>query len=283
MLNRVRGWLTLTMLLAVLVAVRRSDAQINNVTGDQAPPTEGAGHNYVKLLNETVNPGTGSVSLRISVGVPPGRGITVPFAFGYDSNEALHYTAIGWMANSWYLGQAGWSYLLPHLTATVNAVASSNGSSICHWYTDYMLTDMQFASHALYTSVVEPVNDSSCSSFVGAPPVGGLNNVLTGGDAQVQAVTTAPTNSSMTPVKIADLDGTVYSFFPQANPPYLGAVGDTFTILPSSIEDRNGNTITFTSALPVKVTDTLTGRRFQYRVSVQQEIPWPFRANRHIL
>ena len=32
------------------------------MTGDQASPVEGAGHDYIKMLNETVNPATGSVS-----------------------------------------------------------------------------------------------------------------------------------------------------------------------------------------------------------------------------
>src|SRR5580658_331629 len=57
-----------------------SEAQVNNVTGDQAPPIPGAGHDYVHLLNETVNPATGSVSIRINLPVPPSRGLTVPFS-----------------------------------------------------------------------------------------------------------------------------------------------------------------------------------------------------------
>ena len=48
-------------------------AQITNVTNDTSTPIPGAGHDYVKMLSETVNPAIGSVSLRISVPMPKGR------------------------------------------------------------------------------------------------------------------------------------------------------------------------------------------------------------------
>ena len=59
-------------------------AQITGVGSDQTPPIPGVGHDYINALNETVNPATGSVSIRINVPVPPGRGFTVPFAFTYQ-------------------------------------------------------------------------------------------------------------------------------------------------------------------------------------------------------
>ncbi|MGB2672760.1 MAG: hypothetical protein WAO11_18785 [Candidatus Acidiferrum sp.] len=63
-----------------------SPAQITNVTDDTATPVEGAGHNYIKLLSETVNPSSGSLSLRIQLPVPQARGTTIPFSLAYDSN-----------------------------------------------------------------------------------------------------------------------------------------------------------------------------------------------------
>ncbi len=39
--------------------------QITKVTNDQSTPIPGAGHNYIKLLSETVNPSNGSVSLSL--------------------------------------------------------------------------------------------------------------------------------------------------------------------------------------------------------------------------
>lgn len=52
--------------------------QITNVTNDQSTPILGAGHDYIKLLNETVNPSNGSISLRIHVPVAPDRATFFP-------------------------------------------------------------------------------------------------------------------------------------------------------------------------------------------------------------
>ena len=105
-------------------------AQITNVTEDQAPPTPGVGHDYIHLASETVNPGTGAVNIRISAPVPPGRGLTVPFSFTYDSNSSLHLiakftsnksgTALRWADNTDYLAMAGWGYGVPLLTTQQN-------------------------------------------------------------------------------------------------------------------------------------------------------------------
>jgi len=59
---------------------------VNNGT---STPIPGAGHNYIELLNETVDPANGSLSLNFGFDVPPGRGVTVPFAFTYHSNGAM--------------------------------------------------------------------------------------------------------------------------------------------------------------------------------------------------
>jgi len=37
-------------------------AQITNVTNQTSTPIPGAGHDYIHMLNETVNPANGSVS-----------------------------------------------------------------------------------------------------------------------------------------------------------------------------------------------------------------------------
>jgi hypothetical protein len=42
------------------------------------------------MLSETVNPANGSLSLRIQIRMPKGRGITFPFGFAYDSNSVTH-------------------------------------------------------------------------------------------------------------------------------------------------------------------------------------------------
>ncbi len=55
--------------------------QITNVTDDTSTPVPGVGHDYIGMVSETVNPANGSVSLRIGVPVPPGRGLKLPFSF----------------------------------------------------------------------------------------------------------------------------------------------------------------------------------------------------------
>src|SRR5882724_2970027 len=67
-------------------------AQIITVTNTTATPIPGTGHDYIKMLSETVSPASGSVSLRIEVPMPPGRKLTLPFAFVYNSS-GVHYPA----------------------------------------------------------------------------------------------------------------------------------------------------------------------------------------------
>src|SRR5882762_6973783 len=99
------------------LCVSSASAQITNVTNDQSTPTPGAGHDYIHLLSETVNPSNGSVSIRIQPPMPKGRNLTIPFAFAYDSNGVHHWVPNGpttrpgsvvWHSNIGYLSQGGW-------------------------------------------------------------------------------------------------------------------------------------------------------------------------------
>ena len=97
--------------------------QITSMSNDTSVPTPGLGHDYIKLLSETVNPANGAVSLRIQIPMPPGRGLSVPFSFSYDSNGAIFLTTAGvaagtvkWTTNWGYLSQGGWSYSAPMLS-----------------------------------------------------------------------------------------------------------------------------------------------------------------------
>src|SRR5581483_12444771 len=55
-------------------------SQIATVDNSTLRPVDGAGHDYIKLLSETVNPANGSVSLRIDIPTAKGRGLTLPFS-----------------------------------------------------------------------------------------------------------------------------------------------------------------------------------------------------------
>lgn len=250
-------WICSSLMLPVLLLFLSSPcwAQVTNVTEDQAPPTPGVGHDYIHMLSETVNPATGSVSIRISVPVPPGRKLTVPFSFGYDSNSALHLMAqflssktgiaLEWYQNASYLGSGGWSYIVPSLTLQQKQQAyTTTGyptfTYTCNYYTDYMLMDLTGQDHALNISPIQPNDNGSCQYITGASPPN-PHNFLSGGDDFVLATSQSMTSSAPAAVTVADADGTIYYF---SN--FASTVAGWYS-LPAWIEDRNGNKVSFTN------------------------------------
>jgi RHS repeat-associated protein len=221
--------------------------QITNVTNDQSTPIPGAGHDYIKLFNETVNPANGSVSIRIGVPVPPGRRLTLPFAFAYDSNGVHHPESWGstgnvfWTSDTTFLSQGGWAYTVPLLSMVTESWPFTSGdyNVSCAFLTDYVFTDPNGGRHALGLSVWQPGSVSMCKQDPGAPQV-----VTQGGDDIYQALAadTRTWTQGNPPVMIADADGTVYHF--PTDPGSEEASGG-FAELPDFIEDRNGNQITF--------------------------------------
>jgi RHS repeat-associated protein len=234
---------SLVVSFITLLIVSAASAQISNVTGDQAPPIEGAGHDYIHLLNETVNPGNGSVSLRINLPVPPSRGFSVPFSIGYDSNAALHYSGLGWTDNSQQgLGQGGWSYIVPFISVLGNEVLyTGNPPPQCSYFTNYLFTELNGTSHALPLASIEMPGFANCYAYSG--PWNPTSSV-TGGDVDVQAVTTTDFFSTSAepppPVTVSDVDGTVY-YFSATLGQQVGGNGAYRAFLPDWIEDRNGN------------------------------------------
>ena len=249
--------------LTLLFFTFRAAAQVTNVTADQTPPIAGVGHDYIQLLNETVNPATGSVSVRIGVPVPPGRGVTVPFAFTYDSNSAHHLLFPAWGDNVAYLGRGGWTYLLPRLVNQTHQITWQQPPSApysCTFNNSFVFNDLQGRSHSLGMAIFQ----------VATPPPGGCtyplnapSSISSGGDDYVQS--TATTTGSVGypsytfPVTVADEDGTVYYFSGshQHAPPGAGGLEN----LPDWIETRNGNRITYVDSTNnngvFSVTDTL--------------------------
>ena len=242
---------------------------------------EGAGHDYIKMLNETVNPATGSVSIRISVPTSPARGVTVPFSFGYVSNAALHFTPKGdWQDNTGFLSQGGMELLLPNLISSPNVVASQNGTSLCYYFTDYMFTDLGGCSHGLYISPRQPLDGTGCTSYNGAPN-NNLVNQLNGGDAQVQASTGTAGFRFQPAVSVADMDGSVYLVSSTTRP--RDKYGQFLGNISQHGEDRNGNQATFTatqSPLAMTVTDDLGRTSFSISDLVPLGTPSPSPACR---
>jgi hypothetical protein len=72
----------------VFVLTPAALAQVSQLGDATAPPVQGAGHNYVGMLHDTVNPATGTLTIHIDMPVGPGRKLTVPLAFEYNSGRA---------------------------------------------------------------------------------------------------------------------------------------------------------------------------------------------------
>lgn len=221
MIRRLNG-LSLLLLLCFIsfLSAIQAPAQITNVTGDQAPPIGGAGHDYIKELNETVNPSTGSVSIRISVPVARSRGFSVPFAFGYDSNGAFHrapgFTG-AWQDNTSYLGMGGWSYLVPKLGGLMQEVMYVNPSGApyqCYYMIDFTLVDLDGATHALPIAPNQLANTGNCVYSNVGNPWHPASFYLFGADANYQATTVQMIGAGNVPppVTVTNRNGLVYSF-----------------------------------------------------------------------
>ncbi len=234
--------------LAVLLCASCT-AQVQDVNDSTATPVGGVGHDYIGMLNETVNPATGSLSVRIHLPIPKGRKLSMPFAFAYDSAAAWHLSVGstqgpppanppgGWSYNTSNIGLMaydGWSAAVPQLTAQEYK-----------WVPNHPVTDGSVACDVM-------------ASFVFADPAGGMHqlklvNIVNSGAQACQQVPAFETDTGgdgiyqatigLGDVRVASPDGTVYNF------PY-GGIGNcpsgngAFCELPSWIEDRNGNVLT---------------------------------------
>jgi hypothetical protein len=227
---------------AVVLFACVARGQILNVTDTTSTPVPGAGHDYIKMLNETVNPANGSVSIRIQTPVPPGRRLTIPFAFAYDSNgvhhpESMANTQILWLSNTSFVSKGGWSYSVPMLSAAYEhksyTIPPSGPTYSCSYWTDFVFQEPSGGRHALGLARIVDSDSSGCSYF-------GIYSVSSGGDSLFKA---KMGSSVPMPLVISDPDGTVYHF--ATYPPEYGP-SQTQQGLPDFVEDRNGNKTTLT-------------------------------------
>jgi RHS repeat-associated protein len=276
----------LRVLLPLLgLTAPRANCQVVSITDQTTTPRPGAGHDYIQMLNETVNPANGSLSVRIAVPTPPGRGLSLPLSIAYDSNGAsfiqqsvvfsghplLVYSNVGPFA------QGGWSYTLPQLTDRVIQFTPSSptgdGYPICTGTAGYTFTDSAGARDDLRLSNIGGMYKPDHSTTL-ACAESLWSQFTTGGNGVVQALLLNPGQSDaladqpITPSTepyivpaekddgsplIVDADGTVYTF-PVTPGNGWGCAhwhdnnDQYFTSgFPSSIEDRNGNVINITS------------------------------------
>ncbi len=260
----------LTLLLAAVFALTAAAfAQVPNITDVTSTPVPGVGHSYLHGLNETVNPANGSVTLRFCVPVPRGRGLTVPFCIVYNSDGAhfLISRNAGSLVWSESLSEFGryspWSYTVPRVTVQAVDVALTDGSGgTCRVAVDYVYHGARGGRHAVGLSIFgqapgEAGIDGNCNTA-------GLTLSTSGGDGPILATTTqVPNNPSgvpgtfeLEPVTVTTADGTRYQF-PSLSGDLLSPA-DPATVVASSVEDKNGNTVPISSsASNVTYTDTL--------------------------
>lgn len=211
-----------------------AEAQILAVGDDTSTPVAGAGHDYIHMLDETVNPANGSVSLRIQTPTPKGRGIALPFSFAYDSNGVNHLTPGGIFAGPTsdisYASQGGWAYSIPLITET--SWSSTSGGVTCNFSSGYTFQDPSGGRHALGLAAA---SFSSNGQYLCSNPI------TAGGDAKYAAslVDPSPYGNVNPPLQVTDSEGTVYYF---ANPEEFLVTSHSSGI-PNYIEDRNGNKI----------------------------------------
>jgi len=321
-MTRKVGLALLVVFCLTCICIELMEAQITRPTAEQAPPVSGTGQHHAGGLSESVNPATGALSIRINTEVAPARGLTVPFAFGYDSNSAQHITGgLGLTDNSSYLGQGGWSYMVPTLSQIQGTFQTANGliagsanpvdpvvfvncdfsdpacsiaagpagpvgctaffcapswtrqttttPTPCTFFDHFNFFDMNGNAHDL--GITSQTGTHDCVSVPGAPAT-----ALIGGDNVALAQATTPDAGlvQVPSVTLVDSTGTLYSF-PSAVSLQNGTaqgrvhsrVGDNpnlrsyiqFDMLPSYIEDRNGNITTFSDHGngSFDVTDTL--------------------------
>jgi RHS repeat-associated protein len=232
----------LSAIAIVLLSASTPRAQIINVTNNTSTPIPGAGHDYIKMLAETVNPANGALSLRINLQPPLGRQLNLPFFVSHDSN-GVHFPSTNTSASpslTWHtsfsdISQGGWSYTLP-LASSIQISRQGVGRNppTCSIETGYVFQDPTGGRHALGIAAVELIQ--------GCP-----SSRLSGGDDLFRAALTASSN-----LTVAGADGSVFALgglaaFGGTGICTGGVSGTATTCLPAFIEDRNGNKLTITA------------------------------------
>jgi RHS repeat-associated protein len=200
-------------------------------TGTTTVPTPSVGHDYIKALSETVDPASGSVSLRIAVPIPKGRGLNLPFSFAYDTNGV--FFPPDWKPFlTGLMSSGGWSYTVPALGIDNESYMPGGTNVTCGYQTNFRFVDATGARRGLGLFVMRGTNPACAQSF----------NTFAGGDIAVNA-----SYSPSSGIAVADVDGTVYTNFSGFSSGTAGL-----------IEDRNGNQISVTaSGSGFTETDTL--------------------------
>jgi len=250
-------------LLPVLLFSSPSGAQVDSVKDDTSTPVPGVGHDLIKSLVETVSPVNGSLSFRISVPVPQGRGITVPFSIDYDSNGAMKIINPVPGGQDFAINDVpgvafgGWSYSVPTLSIgkTTAVVAGEPNNVTCDISINYLYQDAGGGRHSLALSTYGPDpkskgNSGNCSQAVtpwGPVLLATTSSVSNGADGSIYGVLST-SNYPGLPLTVTQPDGTSAYFTSSFVPPT--------TYLASLVTDRNGNQASINTT-GITYTDTL--------------------------
>jgi len=267
----------------ILLSSLNVEAQTNSLVDEGSTPVAGVGHNYIYGISETVSPSDGTVNLNINLPTPPGRGLSFPFGITYNSGAVHRFTSqipgcggldqhcasTPWTTGRTNLG-AGWSDTLPYTSAVAwtvpiypgNTGGYGSGEAYgCGITSSYNFYDLAGNGHPLNLAGISLPGVIA----IEAPPLGctnipvgsfGYSSSQSGGDDYVTAVAEAncngyPGQNAHCPAPsftVTDSAGTKY-FFPAQQiytDPTLPSDQTLAYFAPSSIEDRNGNTISFT-------------------------------------
>ncbi|MFZ0304503.1 MAG: hypothetical protein WAL75_17560 [Terracidiphilus sp.] len=196
--SHTRTWSVVAFLL-VLVPAGWTQGAVTNVSNNPAVPVPGVGHDYIEGLNESVNPGDGTVNLSIPVTLPAGRGLTLPFTISYSSSNSSHMIPgslngkvlpyndedsaanYAWSANAGFLSSAGWTYLLPTLAAAGGLVplgyASTDTGQIpdyCAYISSYVFRGPSGEGYPLHLSLAQQTEEGATGGNVPCSGPGGI-------------------------------------------------------------------------------------------------------------
>lgn len=271
-LNRVVPSLLVLLALGLAVSSVHCIAQVpmlNSVNDQTQTPIPGSGHDYQHMLNETVNYANGSVNFDITFPTPKGRGISLPYAWSYNSGTVNTLNSVDGNTPYWNYGPAydndGWntSKGIPQASVQVFTQTPPTGPPgftllPCNYQSGMTFTDTSGVQHNLNTAAFaaqETIQGNYISTCGDAQVV-----LPPGGDGQVAATiwpSTAsndlPGSPTTGPFIIEDKDGTIYTFLWSASE---GSGSNTHGYM-QSIEDRNGNYIGFPGQNGALYTDTL--------------------------
>lgn len=249
------------LLMSALFLTGTAIAQIPSESNVTSTPVPDAGHDYIHDLTETVNPANGSLSIRIQIPLPPGRGFTLPFSIAYDSNGTYYLSSpcpacngIVWETTESMLAEGGWSYTVPMLSVQedsfdVQTVSPKDvaGNFVCNGLTNFVMQDPTGSRRNLGLAYYN--TNQNCQN----PGLGGQAVTVTSAtEGSLLAQTTAAwigegsgDIGKINPVTVTDADGTTYGFASARAPgvaPWCGPPAcEPTTYPPYYVADRKGN------------------------------------------